>query len=326
MSFPRTRLQRLRRTGGIRALVREVELTPRMLVYPLFVDAAARAPQAVAALPGQNRQTLDTVTSTVAEAKENGVHTFLLFGLPRGKDPRAREASASDGVVQQTLNILRQAFGDTITLVTDVCLCGYTDHGHCGILGDQGIDNDGTLDILKEVAVSHVIHGADIVAPSGMMDGQVRAIRGALDDAGYPSAAILSYAAKHASGFYGPFREAANSAPRTGDRRGYQLDYTTPSQALREVALDIQEGADMVMVKPALAYLDLVYRVKRRFGVPTAAYNVSGEYAMVKAAAARGWLDERAAVLEILTAIRRAGADFIVTYHAKEAAPWLAQR
>jgi porphobilinogen synthase len=296
-----------------------------MLVYPLFVDAAAHGPQALESLPGQSRHTLETLTAAVGEAKTHGVRTFLLFGLPRGKDPRAQEAYADTGVIQQSLGLLREAFGDSVTLVTDVCLCGYTDHGHCGILRNHEVDNDRTLELLQQVAVSHVTHGADVVAPSGMMDGQVKAIREGLDDAGYPQAAILSYAAKHASGFYGPFREAAQSAPRTGDRRGYQLDSATPSQALREVALDIQEGADMVMVKPALAYLDLLHRVKHRFGLPTAAYNVSGEYAMVKAAAAQGWIDERAAVLEILTAMRRAGADFVITYHAREAAQWLAE-
>jgi porphobilinogen synthase len=278
-------------------------------------------------MPGQYQLSPDRLTDEVGAALDLGIRAFLFFGIPPHKDATGSDAIDDGGIVQQALRGLRKAFGDKALLITDECFCEYTDHGHCGVLSDQGgrrdVDNDATLPLLAAQCVSHVRAGADVVAPSGMLDGMVGAIRRGLDAAGYPWVPILSYAAKYASAFYGPFRDAAESPPQFGDRSGYQMDPANGDEALREVALDLAEGADMVMVKPALAYLDIVRRVKERFGVPVAAYNVSGEYAMVKAAAQKGWVDERRVTLEILTSIRRAGADMILTYHAREAARWL---
>jgi porphobilinogen synthase len=278
-------------------------------------------------MPGQFQLSPDCLVDEVGAATKLGVWSFILFGIPSTKDATGSAALADDGIVQQALRALRTSFKDSILLITDECLCEYTDHGHCGPLMEQGgrvdVDNDATLPLLARQCVNHARAGADMVAPSGMMDGMVAAIRRGLDEAGFPWLPILSYAAKYASAFYGPFRDAAESPPQFGDRRGYQMDPANGAEAIREVALDLAEGADMVMVKPALAYLDIIRRVKERFDVPLAAYNVSGEYAMVKAAARNGWIDERRVTLELLTGIRRAGADMILTYHARDAARWL---
>jgi porphobilinogen synthase len=278
-------------------------------------------------MPGNYQLSVDTLTDEVGSAVELGIRAFILFGIPAYKDATGSSALRDDGIVQQALRGLRKAFGDKVLLMTDECMCEYTDHGHCGVLHEQAgrtdVDNDATLPLLAEQCVSHARAGADMVAPSGMMDGMVAAIRRGLDDAGFRELPILSYAAKYASGFYGPFRDAAESPPQFGDRSTYQMDPANGDEALREVALDLEQGADLIMVKPALSYLDIIRRVKDRFGVPVAAYNVSGEFAMVKAAAMKGWIDERRVALEILTSIKRAGADMILTYHARDAARWL---
>jgi porphobilinogen synthase len=306
--------------------VRETTLEPDDLVYPLFV-AEGRERTPIASMPGIDQLPFDALASEADELAELGIRAVLLFGLPASKDPVGLESHADDGVVQQAIRVLKSASPELV-VITDVCLCEYTDHGHCGVLDADGyVLNDETLDILGRIAVSHGEAGADLVAPSGMIDGMVGAIRVALDGEGLERVAILSYAVKYASAFYGPFREAAEGAPAFGDRRSHQLDPANAREALREASLDVEEGGDALMVKPALGYLDVVRRVHERFPeVPLAAYNVSGEYSMVKAAAANGWLDEREVVLEVLTSIRRAGADFIVTYHAKEAAAWLRER
>ena len=318
------RPRRLRRTETLRDLVRETTLEPGDFVYPLFVVAGEDMPRPVESMPGIEQLSVDRLSEEAREVAALGIKAVLLFGIPATKDPHGLESFADDGVVQQAIRTLKDAHPD-IVVVTDVCLCEYTDHGHCGLLDDAGgISNDETLDVLRRIAVSHAEAGADVVAPSGMIDGMVGAIRGALDEEGLQRVAILSYAVKYASAFYGPFREAAEGAPAFGDRRSHQMDPANAREALREAALDVDEGADALMVKPALGYLDVVRSVRERFPeLPLAAYNVSGEYAMVKAAAANGWLDERAAVLETLTGIRRAGADLVVTYHAKDAAAWL---
>ena len=320
------RPRRLRRSRGLRALVRETRLSPQQLVYPIFVDATAREPAAVESMPGVVRWPVDQVERPAGQALEAGVGAVLLFGLPEAKDARGSGADAPDGVIQQALRRLKGRFAELV-VITDVCLCEYTDHGHCGLLverhGALEVDNDRTLERLASTAVSHAEAGADVVAPSSMMDGQVAAIRQALDGAGFADVPIMAYSAKYASAFYGPFREAADSAPAFGDRRGYQMDPGNAVEALREVRLDVAQGADLVMVKPALAYLDVLRRVREAVEVPVAAYNVSGEYAMVEAAAARGWIDRRSAVMEVLQAIARAGADVIITYHALDAARWL---
>ena len=318
------RPRRLRRTETLRDLVRETTLEPGDFVYPLFVVAGEDMPRPVESMPGIEQLSVDRLSEEAREIAALGIKAVLLFGIPATKDPHGLESFADDGVVQQAIRTLKDAHPD-IVVVTDVCLCEYTDHGHCGLLDDAGgISNDETLDVLRRIAVSHAEAGADVVAPSGMIDGMVGAIRGALDEEGLQRVAILSYAVKYASAFYGPFREAAEGAPAFGDRRSHQMDPANAREALREAALDVDEGADALMVKPALGYLDVVRSVRERFPeLPLAAYNVSGEYAMVKAAAANGWLDERAAVLETLTGIRRAGADLVVTYHAKDAAAWL---
>ena len=318
------RPRRLRRTETLRDLVRETTLEPGDFVYPLFVVAGEGMRRPVESMPGIEQLSVDRLSEEAREVAALGIKAVLLFGIPATKDPHGLESFADDGVVQQAIRTLKDAHPD-IVVVTDVCLCEYTDHGHCGLLDDAGgISNDETLDVLRRIAVSHAEAGADVVAPSGMIDGMVGAIRGALDEEGLQRVVILSYAVKYASAFYGPFREAAQGAPAFGDRRSHQMDPANAREALREAALDVDEGADALMVKPALGYLDVVRSVRERFPeLPLAAYNVSGEYAMVKAAAANGWLDERAAVLETLTGIRRAGADLVVTYHAKDAAAWL---
>jgi porphobilinogen synthase len=318
------RPRRLRRTETLRDLVRETTLEPSDFVYPLFVVAGEDIRRPVASMPGIDQLSVDRLREEAREVAALGIKAVLLFGIPATKDPHGLESFAEDGVVQQSIRTLKEAQPD-LAVVTDVCLCEYTDHGHCGLLDDAGdVSNDETLDVLRRIAVSHGEAGADVVAPSGMIDGMVGAVRGALDEEGLQRVAILSYAVKYASAFYGPFREAAEGAPAFGDRRSHQMDPGNAREALREAALDVDEGADGLMVKPALGYLDVVRSVRERFPeLPLAAYNVSGEYAMVKAAAANGWLDERAVVLEALTGIRRAGADLVVTYHAKAAAAWL---
>ncbi len=309
------------RKDHLRPLFRETKLDLDDLIMPIFVDETISKPREIASMPGYYRIPVESVADEVGRAMDLGLKAFILFGIPAYKDEIGTSAFISNGVVQRAVREIKKEHPDAV-VVTDVCLCEYTTHGHCGVVKDGKILNDETLPILGKVAVSHAKAGADIVAPSGMMDGMVKAIRDALDSAGFNDVAIMSYSAKYASSFYGPFREAAESGYKFGDRRSYQMDFHNSDEALREVELDLKEGADIVMVKPALAYLDIVRRVKERFGVPTAAYNVSGEYSMVKAAAMNGWLDERSIVYEILVSIKRAGADLIITYHAKDLAKW----
>ena len=313
------RLRRLRRTEGLRGLVRETRLSPESLVYPLFVCEGKNVRREVGSMPGVAQLSVDEAVRETAAAKADGVRAVLLFGLPSQKDATGTLASHPDAPVQAATRAIKREVPEVV-VITDVCLCEYTSHGHCGILDGEEILNDATVERLVEAAVSHAAAGADIVAPSDMMDGRVGAIRKALDERGFERVAIMSYAAKYCSAFYGPFREAADSAPQFGDRRSHQMDPANVQEALREVAQDVEEGADIVMVKPAVPYLDVITRVKSTFGLPTAAYHVSGEYAMLKAAAANGWLDERRAMMETLTSIRRAGADIIITYYAREAA------
>jgi len=321
--FPLSRPRRLRRTRVLRELARETHLSRRDLVAPLFVKEGIDEPVPISSMPGHHQHTLESLRKEAAELAALGVPALLLFGIPAHKDAEGSQAWAPEGIVQRALRALAADLGDELALIGDLCLCEYTDHGHCGLLQDGGsVANDATLQRYARIAVAQAEAGAAVIAPSGMMDGQVGAIRAGLDDAGFADTAILAYAAKYASGLYGPFREAAEGAPRFGDRTGYQMDPANADEALREVALDVAEGADMVMVKPA-AYLDVVWRVKQAFGLPTAAYHVSGEYAMVKAAAERGWVDGERVMLELLTGIRRAGADLVVTYFAREAAPLL---
>ncbi|UCH35811.1 MAG: porphobilinogen synthase [Armatimonadota bacterium] len=323
MGYPTERLRRLRRSPAMRRLVAETTLAPQHFIYPMFVAHGTGVKERIAAMPGQYRWSIDLLGDEARRIAKLGIGGILLFGVPAAKDEVGSEAYADDGIVQQAVRAIRDATSDLL-VVTDVCLCEYTSHGHCGVVDDEGgVLNDPTLELLARTALSHARAGADIVAPSDMMDGRVGAIREALDDARLSDTAIMAYSAKYASAFYGPFREAAESAPQFGDRRGYQMDPPNSRQALREVELDIEEGADIVMVKPALAYLDVIGLVGDEFDVPVAAYNVSGEYSMVRAAAARKWIDGRAVTMEILTAIRRAGADIIITYHALEAARWL---
>jgi porphobilinogen synthase len=322
--YPQVRPRRLRRTENLRALARETELSPRDFIYPLFVVHGTGLHEEISAMPGVYHQSLDVLARDIEEISGLGIPGIILFGLPAQKDEFGSEDYAEKGIVQEAIRECKRVNPDLL-VATDVCMCQYTLHGHCGIVRDGQIDNDATLHYLARTAVSHAAAGADIVAPSAMMDGQVGAIREALDADGFRETAILAYAAKYASSFYGPFREAAESPPQFGDRRQYQMDPANSDEALREVALDIAEGADLIMVKPALAYLDVIRRVRDRIDYPVAAYNVSGEYSMVKAAARNGWLDEPRATLEILTAIKRAGADIILTYHAKDAARWLRQ-
>jgi porphobilinogen synthase len=323
-SFPDYRPRRLRRTSGLRRAFSETSTEPSDLIAPLFVKEGIEEPIAISSMPGHFQHTLESLRKEAGDLGARGVAGVIVFGVPAHKDAIGTESFQREGISQRALRVVKDELGDDFVVVADLCLCEYTDHGHCGVLDGQVIDNDATLDVYAQIAVAQASAGADLVAPSGMMDGQVGAIRAALDAAGFTGTAILAYAAKYASSFYGPFREAAEGAPRFGDRRSYQQDPGNAAEALREVALDIAEGADAIMVKPATAYLDVLRAVKDEFGYPTAAYNVSGEYSMLKAAAERGWIDERAATIEMLTAIRRAGADLIVTYHAKQAAEWLA--
>ncbi len=317
--FPAARPRRLRRNATVRALVRETRLSPESLVYPLFVRHGTGVCDEISSMPGNFNFSPDTLLEEVGAAREDGVRAVILFGLPDNKDAQGSEAWSDDGAVQAAVRAIKKAHDDVLVM-TDVCLCEYTDHGHCGVVEDGEVLNDPTLALLTKTAISHARAGADFVAPSDMMDGRVAAIREGLDGAGFADTAILSYAAKYASAFYGPFREAADSTPQFGDRRSYQMDPANADEALREVALDLDEGADIVMVKPALPYLDVIRRVKDRFDVPVAAYNVSGEFSMLAAASANGWLDGERTMLEILTSIKRAGADVILTYHAREAA------
>jgi porphobilinogen synthase len=311
----------------VRELVRETALQVSDLIFPLFIRPGRGVKKEIPSMPGNYQLSVDRLVDEVGSAVELGLQAFILFGIPTSKDATGSSALHDDGIVQQSLRALRENYKDKILLITDECFCEYTDHGHCGVMREFGgrldLDNDATLSLLAQQCVSHARAGADMVAPSGMLDGMVNAIRSGLDEAGFSWLPILSYAAKYSSGFYGPFRDAAESPPQFGDRSSYQMDPANGDEALREVALDLNEGADIVMVKPALAYLDIIHRVKTRFEVPVAAYNVSGEFAMVKAAAQKGWIDERRIALEILTSIKRAGADMILTYYAPEAARWL---
>ena len=325
MAFPATRLRRLRKTGVLRDMVRETELSAAHLVYPMFVQLGTDSRTPIEAMPGIDRLSISHAVDEAGEAHALGIPAVLLFGLPTEKDEQASGAWDDEGVVQLATRAIKDAHPDLV-VITDLCVCEYTSHGHCGVLTPEGtVDNDATLELLARVGASQASAGADVIAPSDMMDGRVGVLRKRLDDEGWADLPILAYSAKFASAFYGPFREAADSAPAFGDRRGYQMDSANADEAVREALLDIEEGADVVMVKPALPYLDVIRRVKDATRVPVAAYNVSGEYAMVKAAAAAGWLDERAAVLEALTGIRRAGADIVISYHAKDVARWLAR-
>ncbi len=324
MSFPQSRPRRLRRTAALRSLIRETDVRPGDLIAPLFVKEGIGDAVPIASMPGQFQHTLESLRKEAVEIGERGVRAFILFAVPARKDPEGSEAWNPDGIGQQALHALREEFGDEAVVIGDLCLDEYTDHGHCGVLNDRGeVENDTTVELYRQIALAQAEAGAHLVGPSGMMDGQVAAIRSALDEGGHQDVGILAYAAKFASPLYGPFREAAEGAPRFGDRTGYQQDPANADEALREIRTDIAEGADIVMVKPALPYLDVIRRAKDETRFPMAAYHVSGEYAMVKAAAANGWLDERRVVLELLTSIRRAGADLILTYHAKDAADWL---
>ena len=326
--YPLHRPRRLRSYPWLRAMLSENQLAVDDLIYPLFVYHGKNLRREIPSMPGQYQLSLDKLGEAVAEVAELGIPGIILFGIPEHKDARGSAAVRDDGIVQEAIRVARRTAPE-LGIITDLCFCEYTDHGHCGPLtessGRLDVDNDATLPLLAAQAVSHARAGADVIAPSGMMDGMVQAIRKGLDAEGFVNLPILSYAAKFASGYYGPFRDAAESAPSFGDRRTYQMDPANSNEALREVALDLAEGADMIMVKPALAYMDIIRRVKDAFGVPLAAYNVSGEYAMIKAAAAKGWIDERRIVLETLTGIKRAGADVILTYHAPDVARWLRQ-
>lgn len=321
--FPTHRLRRMRRTQRLRDLVQETRLDVRDLIYPLFVVPGSNKVEPVTSLPGTFRYSVDQVGEEVKEAAGLGIGAVLLFGLPESKDAEGSESYSPAGTVQRAVRAIKRAVPD-IVVITDVCLCQYTDHGHCGIYEGGEVHNDATLEILQRVACSHAQAGADMVAPSDMMDGRVAALRQALDEDYFEDVGIMAYSAKYASAFYGPFREAAESAPQEGGRQGYQMDPANSDEALREVALDIEEGADVVMVKPALAYLDVIRRVKETFQMPVAAYNVSGEVSMIKAAAQNGWIDEKQAALEALLSMRRAGADMLITYYAKDVAQWLA--
>jgi porphobilinogen synthase len=327
--FPTVRLRRLRSSPLLRNLVRETELSTNDLILPVFVRPGSGIRKEIGSMPGNYQLSPDTLVEEIGSASDLGVRAFMLFGIPAVKDAIGSSAWAEDGIVNQAIRAVRKAFGQSVFLITDECFCEYTDHGHCGVLhevhGTWDVNNDATLLNLVKQCVSHAKAGADMVAPSGMLDGMVGAIRAGLDADGFTTVPIMAYSAKFASGFYGPFREAAESPPQFGDRSSYQMDPANGDEALREVALDVQEGADVVMVKPALSYLDIIRRTKERFAMPIAAYNVSGEYAMVKAAARNGWIDERRVTMEILTSIRRAGADMILTYHARDAARWLKQ-
>ncbi|HEX3042614.1 MAG TPA: porphobilinogen synthase [Solirubrobacterales bacterium] len=324
MSFPATRMRRMRRTETLRGLVRETELSPAHLIQPAFVTAGEGVRDEVPSMPGISRLSISNLVEEAGEIAAAGVGALMLFGVPSVKDEFGTAAYDDEGIVQMAVRALKEAHPDLVVM-TDVCLCEYTSHGHCGVIreGTTEVDNDVTVELLAKTAISHAEAGADAVAPSDMMDGRIGSIRFQMDEEGHPTVPIVAYSAKYASAFYGPFRDAADSTPEFGDRRGYQMDPANAAEAVREAELDLEEGADMLMVKPALPYLDVVRRVKDATGAPVAAYHVSGEYSMLKAAAERGWIDERAAVVEALTSVRRAGADTIVTYYAKEAAAWL---
>jgi porphobilinogen synthase len=322
VSFPAQRPRRLRRSEALRGLVRETRLSAAGFLYPMFVCPGQKVRKEVSSMPGVAQQSVDNIVEECREVEALGIPGVILFGLPESKDPRGASSMAADGVIQRAVEAIRMAKLQLL-VVTDVCLCEYTDHGHCGVIENGEVANDATLKILAQQALSHARAGADIVAPSDMMDGRVAAIRQTLDQNNFRELPIMAYAAKYSSGFYGPFREAAESTPQFGDRRSYQMDPANVREALKEVRLDVEEGADMVIVKPALSYLDVIARVREEFDVPVAAYNVSGEFAMVKAAAKNGWLDEQRVTMEILTSIQRAGASIILTYHAKDAARWL---
>ncbi len=320
--FPIYRPRRLRANENLRRLVRETSLSVDDLIYPMFVIHGQNTAIEISSMPGCYQYSVDRLVTAAKELASLGIPGTILFGIPETKDSFGSEAYAEDGIIQQAVRAIKDAVPDLL-VITDVCLCEYTDHGHCGIIEDGKVQNDPTLDLLVKESVSHVQAGADVIAPSDMMDGRVGAIRDALDDEGYENIPIMAYSAKYASAFYGPFREAAESAPQFGDRRSYQMDPANSEEALREVALDIEEGADIVMVKPALSYLDVIHQVKTEFQMPVAAYNVSGEYAMIKAASQNGWVDEKRVALEVLTSIKRAGADMILTYFAKSVVEWL---
>ena len=324
MSYPSERLRRLRLGNNLRRMVRETRLDVNDLVYPLFVVPGKGIKEEIRSLPGNFHLSVDNLLKEIKETKRLGIPAIMLFGLPKSKDEEGSGAYAKDGIIQLAVRAIKDALPD-FTVITDVCLCQYTSHGHCGVVRNGKLHNDVTLELLAKTALSQVKSGSDVVAPSAMMDGQVKVIRQTMDQNGYSSIPIMAYSAKYASSFYGPFREAANCAPQLGDRRSYQMDPANVEEALREAKLDLEEGADIIMVKPALAYLDVISRVKRQFNIPVAAYNVSGEYAMIKAAAAKKWVDEKRVVLEVLTSIKRAGADIILTYFAKEVAKWLAR-
>ncbi|MBI5628818.1 MAG: porphobilinogen synthase [Candidatus Rokubacteria bacterium] len=324
MPYPFYRPRRLRKSALLRKMVRETVLRTDDLVLPLFAVHGRGVREPISSMPGQARLSIDELLRECKDAASMGIPAVLLFGLPREKDPRGSEAYAEDGIIQQAVRAVKETIPDLL-VITDVCLCEYTSHGHCGIVEDGRVRNDPTVDLIARTAVSHAEAGADMVAPSDMMDGRVGAIRESLDEAGYEETPIMAYSAKYASAFYGPFREAAGSTPQFGDRRAYQMAPANGLEAMREVALDVDEGADIVMVKPALPYLDIISRVKSNFGLPVAAYSVSGEYAMIRAAGQLGWLDEERAIMEALTSIRRAGADIIITYFAKDAARLIEQ-
>ena len=319
MAFPIHRPRRLRRTQRLRNLVRETRLSPDAMVYPIFISTGKNVRKEISSMPGQYTMSIDKAVETARETEKLGVGGLLLFGLPHEKDEVGSDAYSESGIIQEALRAIRQNIKDLL-LITDICLCEYTSHGHCGVIKHKDVDNDSTLKLLADTGVSHARAGADMVAPSDMMDGRVAAIRGALDREGFANTPIMAYSAKYASAFYGPFREAVDSAPQFGDRRGYQMDPPNAREALKEIATDIQEGADIVMVKPALAYLDVIARARRMFNVPLAAYQVSGEYSMIEAAARNGWIDRERTILETTTAIKRAGADVLITYYALELA------
>ncbi|OGR87511.1 MAG: delta-aminolevulinic acid dehydratase [Elusimicrobia bacterium RIFCSPLOWO2_01_FULL_60_11] len=319
MSFPFTRLRRLRQSPKIRDWVSETTLAPKNLIYPLFIRPGKNVRKPIASMPGQYQISVDRAVKEAKECKKLGIAAVILFGIPSKKDERGSEAFAEDGIIQKAIRSIK-AKVPSLTVIADLCFCEYTSHGHCGIVQGKEVDNDATLDLIARTALAQARAGADVIAPSGMMDGMVKALRSALDRGGFKDTLIMAYSAKYASAFYGPFRDAAESPPKFGDRKSYQMDFRNAKEALREISQDLDEGADIVMVKPALAYLDVIRGVKDRFNVPVAAYNVSGEYAMVKAAAKAGWVDGEKIALEILTAIRRAGADFVLTYHAKDIA------
>jgi porphobilinogen synthase len=324
-TYPAARPRRMRATPALRSMVTETHLSPANFIYPMFMVHGQNVRREIQSMPGVYHLSIDQLSREMDELAALKIPAVMLFGLPEYKDPVGEENFAENGIVQQAIRAIKTSHPE-IVVMTDVCLCEYTDHGHCGLIRDGQILNDETLEILARVAVSHAEAGADVVGPSGMMDGMVKTIRGGLDGAGFSGVSILSYAVKYASSFYGPFREAAQSTPAFGDRHTHQMNPANAREALHEARLDVSEGADMLMVKPGLPYLDVIYRLREAFDLPLAAYNVSGEYSMVKAAAANGWLDERKVVLETLTGIRRAGADVILTYHAKDAARWLAER